>query len=184
MYGPVLRNFATFPVFCVFSLLSQPDNMCLYYVYARALAVEGSAPGGNILQPFVPADRGATPGGYISQYIPTKLLTPHVALQSHGSALINSPPPNVSYVSMVIVRCATRGAPTISRDKRRQPLKSGWEYCFHWKEKTGKVVECPYILYGPILRNFATLPVFSVSSLLPQPDNMCLIVRIRTYVSS
>jgi hypothetical protein len=35
--------------------------MCLYYVYARALAVEGSAPGGNILQPFVPADRGATP---------------------------------------------------------------------------------------------------------------------------
>jgi hypothetical protein len=41
----------TFPVFSVFSLMSQPDNMCLYYVYARALAVEGSAPGGNILQP-------------------------------------------------------------------------------------------------------------------------------------
>jgi hypothetical protein len=75
-------------------------------------------------------------------------------------------------------------APTISRDKRRQPLKSGWEYSFHWKEKTGKVVECPYILYGPILRNFATLPGFSVSSLLSQPDNMCLIVRIRTYVRS
>jgi hypothetical protein len=73
------------------------------------------------------------------------------------------------------IRCQrTRGAPTISRDKRRQPLKSGWEYSFHWKEKTGKVVECPYILYGKILCNFATLPVFSVSSLLYQPDNMCL----------
>ncbi len=52
---------------------------------------------------------------------------------------------------------------------------------FLWKEKTGKVVECPYILYGRILRNFATLPVFSVSSLLSQPDNAERLISLMLF---
>jgi hypothetical protein len=56
-------------------------------------------------------------------------------------------------------------------------LGGGYVAACQRRKNTGKVVECPYILYRPILRNFATFPIFFVSSLLYLKDNMCFVLN-------